>query len=262
MERRFTFDASAKLYDDIRPQYPEALFDDIVDWTGLGPDDAILEIGCGSGQATEGFASRGFSVVALDPGAALLQIARQKLGHFPKVEFIETTFEAFSPGSTAFGLVVAAQSLHWVAPEIRFAKAAKMLAPGGSLAVMANVPMPIRSPLRQAFEQIYAAHAPSLTGPPPENWYLPDGPIAALWEASEYIDPPVHRSYPWSRMHTGSSYIDLLGTLSSHTLLAPSSRNQLFGAIADAIENHGGEFEMRYEAHLYMGRRRGGMAAY
>jgi SAM-dependent methyltransferase len=255
MERRLTFDATAKLYDDVRPHYPEAMFNDVIGWTGLGPDDPILEIGCGSGQATQGFANRGFSVVALDPGAKLIQIAQQKLGHFPKIEFVETTFEAFAPGLGAFGLVVAAQSLHWVAPEVRFAKAAAMLAPGGCLAVAANVPMPLESPLKEALQRIYAEFAPSLIGPPPENWYLPDGPITALWDASGCFTLPVHRSYPWSLTHTGSSYIDLLGTLSSHNLLAPSSRSKLFGAIREAVQEQGGKLEMRYEAHLYIGRR-------
>jgi SAM-dependent methyltransferase len=255
-ERRFTFDAAARLYDDARPQYPDAVFEDIVGWAGLRPDDAILEIGCGSGQATEGFASRGLAVTAIDPGANLIAIAREKLARFPKVEFVETTFEDFEPRAAAFRLVVAAQSLHWVAPKIRFGKAATMLAADGAFAVLANVPMPLDPLLSEALERAYAAHAPSLSGPPAENWYLPGGPISVAWAGSEIFAAPVHRCYRWSKRQTSRTYLALLATLSSHNLLAAPIRDRLFAAIEAVIDDHGGVFEMRYETHLYMARRR------
>lgn len=253
-ERRFSFDAAARLYEDARPRYPDAAFNDIIGWAGLRPEDSILDIGCGSGQATEGFASRGFGVTAIDPGASLLAIAREKLARFPKVEFIETTFEDFAPRPPVFRLVVAAQSLHWVAPEVRFAKAAAMLTADGALAVIANVPMSPDPQLTAALDRAYASHAPSLIGPPAENWYLPDGPIADAWAASQFFAPPLHRCYRWSKRHTGRSYTALLATLSSHNLLAAPVRAQLFEAIERYVEEFGGSFEMRYETHLYMGR--------
>jgi hypothetical protein len=73
MEQRLTFDAVATLYDAARPNYPEALFDDVVAAAGLNPDDAILELGCGTGQATQGFARRGCRILGLDPGADMIR---------------------------------------------------------------------------------------------------------------------------------------------------------------------------------------------
>ncbi len=57
-------------------------------------------------------------------------------------------------------------------------------------------------------------------------------------------------------LYGGASYTDLLRTLSGHRLLADEQREALLGAIAEAIAAHGGEFELRYETHLYMARRR------
>ncbi len=56
---RATFDRAALLYDEARPGYPEALFDDVVSLSRLPPGGRILEIGCGTGQATLPFACRG-----------------------------------------------------------------------------------------------------------------------------------------------------------------------------------------------------------
>jgi ubiquinone/menaquinone biosynthesis C-methylase UbiE len=57
VEQRETFDAIADLYGRARPGYPDALVDDVVAFAGLKTGDVILEIGCGAGQATAGFAN-------------------------------------------------------------------------------------------------------------------------------------------------------------------------------------------------------------
>jgi ubiquinone/menaquinone biosynthesis C-methylase UbiE len=56
---RATFDQVAPLYDEAHPTYPEELFDDVVSLSGIPPGGRILEIGCGTGQATVLFARRG-----------------------------------------------------------------------------------------------------------------------------------------------------------------------------------------------------------
>ena len=79
MEQRFVFDQIADAYKAARPDYPEALVEDVVSFAELKPRDEILEIGCGAGQATKGFAKRGFPILAIDPGPKLLAGARESL---------------------------------------------------------------------------------------------------------------------------------------------------------------------------------------
>ncbi len=66
-----TFDRAAESYDRIRPDYPEALFDDLTALAGLRPGDHLLEVGCGTGQATLPLARRGFRVTCVELGAGL-----------------------------------------------------------------------------------------------------------------------------------------------------------------------------------------------
>jgi len=255
VEQRFTFNAIASLYDAVRPTYPDALFDDVVAAAGLAPGDAMLEIGCGAGQATQGFAKRDLRILALDPGPAMLEAARKRLAGFPNVQFVETTFEAWPPQPAAFKLVAAAQSWHWVARDVGFAKAAAALAPASALAVFGNVAMPIAPPLGEALAVVYARHAPHLAGPPPERGYLVGGPIEKLFEGAGGFAPAMHRGYPWTRQFDASGYADLLRTKSDYQLLEPAHRERLLNAIAEVVAAHGREFELEYEAHLYLAKR-------
>ena len=91
MEERFAFDQIANVYKVARPSYPEALIEDVVvSYADLKQGDHILEVGCGTGQATIGFAKRGFPIVAMDPGPEMLRGAREDLAGFSNVELLET----------------------------------------------------------------------------------------------------------------------------------------------------------------------------
>ncbi|HEV2933936.1 MAG TPA: hypothetical protein VGY96_12455, partial [Streptosporangiaceae bacterium] len=55
---RETFDQAGEIYDRVRPDYPETLFDDLVELAGLVPGDRLLEVGCATGKATLPLARR------------------------------------------------------------------------------------------------------------------------------------------------------------------------------------------------------------
>jgi ubiquinone/menaquinone biosynthesis C-methylase UbiE len=254
MEQRFTFDPIASVYRTARPDYPETLTEDVVSFADLKPNDKILEVGCGTGQATKSFAKRGFRILATDPGSEMLRGARESLASFGNVEFLETTFEAWPAGQEAFRLIIAAQSWHWVSAEVRFAKAAEALSPDGSLAVFGNVPVGLPAPLLAQFKEIYLRQI-GKWGPAPEAWYLPNGPFEAWFDESGLFGRVEHKSYPWKWRHTTSSYTNFLRTRSDHRMLESAKREEVISEIAKVIADHGGELTVDYETHLYIARR-------
>ena len=254
MEQRFTFDQVASVYSKARPDYPDALVDDVVSHADLKLNDRIFEVGCGTGQATKSFAKRGFPILATDPGSEMLRGARESLAGFSNVEFLETTFEAWLPEQAAFRLIIAAQSWHWVSPEVRFKKAAEALSRDGSLAVFGDVPVGLPAPLLDQFKRIYLRKM-GKWGPPPEVWRLPNGPFKGWFTESGLFEPVEHRRYFWKWRHTATSYADFLRTRSDHRMMEPAKRDELLGDIAQAINSHGGQFDVDYETHLYIARR-------
>jgi SAM-dependent methyltransferase len=256
-ERRLCFDEVAELYDRARPGYPSKLVADVVALGGLGTGARILEIGCGTGQATRSFASLGFHVRCLEPGPALARIARERLASFPHVEVVGSSFETWPLEPEAFDLVFSAQAFHWIAPEIPFAKSAAALRPGGGLAVFGNVPMWRDSAVRSAIDAAYARHAPSLGGgATPASWYAEDGALETRFtESGKFCDVTV-RSYPWSQAYGVEEYLDLLRTHSDHRALPPLQHEALLSEIGRALETHGGSLHLAYEAHLCFARTR------
>ncbi len=251
-EQRFVFDEVADVYDRVRPGYPEALVDDVVALSAILAGGRILEIGCGTGLATEAFARRGFRIQALEPGGSMRERAAARLASFAQVALLPVTFEDWSLEAETFDLVIAAQSFHWVAPEVRFAKSAAALGKRGALAVFGNRPVDERTPLRAALDREYERHAPALLGPGGGQWYAERQEIFGNFAASRCFGPVAFRSYPWSRTYTPDEYLDLMRTHSPHRLLPEVQRETLLAAVRAAIECHGGRYDVRYEAHLYL----------
>jgi ubiquinone/menaquinone biosynthesis C-methylase UbiE len=131
-----SFDEVASLYNEVRPRYPDALFSALIDITGVSPASRILEIGAGTGQATEPLAKRGFNITAIEPGNSLASLAKSQLQQYQNTVIVNATFEAavLPPGS--FDLVYAATSFHWLDPVARFLKTHEVLKDHSFLAII------------------------------------------------------------------------------------------------------------------------------
>lgn len=148
-QQRCLFDSVAGLYDATRQGYPAEIVDAVFETAGIGRGAAVLEIGCGTGQLTRQLASRALDVTAIDIGAAMVEAARLNVTD-PMVRFQVSPFEDFA-GSGPFDLIVSATAFHWVDPGIGLAKAARLLRPGGWLALLTTEERysePLRTRLR------------------------------------------------------------------------------------------------------------------
>jgi SAM-dependent methyltransferase len=257
---RQTFDAAADRYRRARPDYPEELFDDLVRLTSLRPGDHLLEIGCGTGKATEPLARRGFRITCIELGERLAAVARQDLAPFPDVSVINGSFDEWQPtAGTAFDLVFAATAWHWLDPDTRHRRAWEVLRPHGHLAfwAAAHVFPDDGDPFFGEIQQIYDEIGEGL--PEPVRWprpgELPDD--RADLEASGLFDDVQVKQYDWEIRYDAQSYIDLLETFSGHLAMAADKRAWLYAAIRDRLADRpGGELRRHWGAALHVARRR------
>ncbi|HEY7974360.1 MAG TPA: class I SAM-dependent methyltransferase, partial [Ktedonobacterales bacterium] len=132
--RRESFDAVANDYNLYRSPYPQQVVDAVIALSDLHNGSRVLEIGCGTGQLSVPLAQHGVDLLAIELGPHLAALARRNLERFPNTHVMAGSFEAWPLPSQKFDAVVSASAFHWLAPDLRFAKSAEALRPGGFLA--------------------------------------------------------------------------------------------------------------------------------
>jgi SAM-dependent methyltransferase len=258
------FNEVPELYDRARPAYPDAMIADLAAITGMDERSPVLEVGCGTGQATRSLAALGCPVTAVEPGAGLAALARQRLAAFRHVEVEESSFEAWDDRGRRFGVLVAASSWHWVDPAIGWRRAHDVLRPGGWMAIIGHVVV-----RRPGEPEVYAGTAdlherfspgnPRWGHPPPEEevratsegW----GPITG---PGGLFGPTTTRWYPFVQWFDGAGFADLLRTTSIYRELDARVREPLLDAIAERIRTRMGDrVPRRYLGVLRAGQRAG-----
>ena len=256
------FNEVPELYDRVRPGYPDDLFADLAAITGMDARSSVLEVGCGTGQATRSLATLGGSVTAVDAGEGMAALARHRLASFPNVEVETSSFEEWEDRSRRFDLLVAAASWHWVDPSIGWRRAHEVLHRGGWMALVGNVVV-----RRPADHEVYAETAdlhehfapgnPDWGHPPLEDqvrmtdqgWGLVDDP-------GSLFGPTIVRWYPTVQSFDGEGFADHLRSTSPYRKLNIEVRESLLDAIAERIRTRMGDRALRrYLSVLRVGQR-------
>src|SRR5262245_21898001 len=128
---RDVFNKQARNYNEVRPTYPDTLFEVLVARANLATHARLLEIGPGTGQATLPLAKRGFNITGIELGEQLAQVAREELINHKNVEILTGSFEDTELPEQTFDLIYSATAFHWIKHEVRYTKPHKLLKPNG-----------------------------------------------------------------------------------------------------------------------------------
>jgi SAM-dependent methyltransferase len=250
-----SFDTVAPLYDKFRPAYPAKLVDCIIEHSKLPDNARILEVGSGTGKATRMFASRGFSIHCIEPGANLATLATSNLKTYPRVTFEIAPFEQSQEFSDEFDLVFSAQAFHWVCKDIGYLKSARALKKSGAIALFWNMYPGLHGQIALNLNRIYHEIVPELESP--LNF---SQAAIQVWideiDQSGCFGPVTVERFPWRQAYQTREYIGLLNTYSDHLRLSEETRRSLFKAIAAAIDAQGGSIQRDYVAVLFIAQKK------
>ena len=130
------FGSAAEVYERARPGYPATACDYLVDALGVPSDGTLLDLAAGTGKLTRELVARGVRCVAVEPVSRMRRIMTEQL---PEVWSFNGTAENIPLDSGSIDAVTVAQAFHWFDQDAAIAEIARVLKPGGRLAVVFNV---------------------------------------------------------------------------------------------------------------------------
>lgn len=254
--RRASFDEVADLYDRYRPSPPEVVVEALVELAGIEHNRRVLEIGCGTGQLSVALARRGADLVAVELGAELAALARERLSSFPNARVEVSAFEDWALPAEAFDAVVCANAFHWLDPTVRFEKCAAALCPGGSLAIVVVHHVRGGTPgfvadTQAAYVRWGLSEAPY---EPPAPSALP--PSYPELEDLEVFSAVHRRCFELALPRTTDEYVGWLRTDSLVSTLDDGARRGFLGDIEQLIdERYGGRVARNWVYELVVAER-------
>lgn len=236
-----SFGTVSEEYDAARPTYPA----EAVLWlTGQGPLD-VLDLGAGTGKLTGQLVAAGHTVTAVDPSEGMLEQLRARL---PSVTIAQGPAEQVPLPDSAFDVVTAAQAWHWFDQPAATAECARLLRPGGRLALVWNQ-------RDESSGWVAAAWRPINRGGAVGMSLLPDGWQEAIAEAAPF--GPVERAiFRHEQQLSREGVLRLAASRSSLAVMEPPERDAVLAEVREALDTHPDSrgrdtLTLAYEVHCF-----------
>ena len=157
-ERARSFETVAAEYERHRPGYPEEALRWAAEQLGLDTGARVLDVGAGTGKLTRGLAALGFRVVAVEPGAPMLEQLRAAV---PEAEALDGAAESLTLPDASIAAAFAGQAYHWFDRDRAVPELHRVIRAGGGLTLLWNW-WDERDPLQRELGAIvgYAGHRP------------------------------------------------------------------------------------------------------
>lgn len=129
------FEAGAASYEIARPGYPDGAVAILRDEVGIGPGTKVLDLAAGTGKLTRRLVELQADVLAVEPVQAM---RNQLAAVLPDVEVVDGAAEAIPVPDGSVDVVAVAQAFHWFDAPAALREIARVLRPGGRLALLWN----------------------------------------------------------------------------------------------------------------------------
>jgi SAM-dependent methyltransferase len=234
--RARSFGAAADAYERARPTYP----DDAVDW--LLPEGAreVLDLGAGTGKLTRTLAARDLDVTAVEPIDEMRATLEAAL---PQVHALKGTAEQIPLPDRSMDVITVAQAWHWVDVKRATAEAARVLKPGGTLALIWNrrderVPWVKRLSEVMGSGDAELIELESITIAPP-------------------FGPTETSTTTWSRPMTADLLVEMAASRSYVITATPRRRREILDGVRELVAAEptlGDEFDFSYRTYCFKAR--------
>lgn len=249
MDFRKTFDKIPERFDAYRPRYCKELFQELETICGLNSEKKVLEIGPGTGQATEPVLQTGCDYTAIELGENFTFFMKDKFGRYPNFHIVNADFENYCFNENSFDLVYSAATIQWIPEETAFTKTYRMLKPGGWLAMfMTRSDETSANPgLKKEIDKVYDKYFCVK-----QKYNCKLNYENALHYGFEHL---IYREWKNVRRLNADEYICYISTHCEHITLEEPYKSNFYAGIKKAILEAGNEIVITDTIPLYLVRK-------
>lgn len=147
-------------YVKARPSYPKEVLDILRAECGLSERSNVADLGSGTGIFSRVLLESGARVNAVEPNDEMRGAAERELGSNPRFVSVRGRAEATTLPAASIDLATAAQAFHWFDVEATRRELARILRPGGRVALVWNDRDTTSTPFLRDFEALLLAQCP------------------------------------------------------------------------------------------------------
>ena len=229
--RARSFDEAADAYERARPGWPPEAVEIAARRLGLERGAAVLDLAAGTGKLTRRLAGRFGSVTAVEPLGGMRAVLEEAI---PFVRVLAGTAEAIPLPDASVDAVFVGEAIHWFDPGRATAEVARVLRPGGGVAVLYNrLDRPSREePWRVEADAALGRHRLPPDDVDPDDETVWRTALATLGEVHDDAVENVHRLDAAGLLALFSSFSGIAG-------LPPERREAALADLAGVLERHG-----------------------
>jgi ubiquinone/menaquinone biosynthesis C-methylase UbiE len=222
-----SFDRVAEEYERLRPDYPDA----VLELLPLEGAATVVDVGAGTGKLTRVLARHYARVIAVEPLDGMRSVLERVLPH---VDSHAASAEALPLEDGSVDGVFAGQAFHWFDHDRAIPEFARVLRPGGVLALVWNSPDESReSPLPAAFveyrDSMHAVAMKRFEDAPSWSELIGRGPFGEVHEGAVPHDHVLDRL----------GVVDTLGTTSWIASRPPAEREEIRARLLELVPEEG-----------------------
>ena len=245
-EFRLIFDTIPEAFDRYRTRYCPELFADLLAQSRITPQSSVLELGPGTGQATEPVLDTACDYSCIELGGNFARILKRKYGKRPNFHLIHDEFITHDFGDLRYDLIYSAATIQWIPEKIAFPKTFSLLKPGGTLAMFLTrrdyrTPNPrLYERIQQAYSQYFKPAIPYTHGSFRYEDALKYG--YARWRKKEFRT---------TQIYTADEYVAFCGTHCDHIVTPEPYKSRLLAGLRQAVLDFGNRLEV-WDSHILM----------
>lgn len=245
----FNDNVSPEDFDKWRSRYPDELFADIIEHSKLGIGKTALEIGPGTGQATEPIVKTGCSYLAIELGEIFTEDMKKKFGSYGNFNIVNADFETYNFGNNKFDLVYSAATIQWIPEEIAFPKIYNILKSNGTLA-MFMTHTDYKNSNEALYNKIQEAYA---------KYFIPETPYTKHLEYKNVINYGFTdfecRHYHKVREYNADEFVSWTRIMAPQMTIQEPNKTKLLEGIREAVVSFGNSITLHDDIILYLVRK-------